>query len=65
MNKQKSYRTFMEFERQELMKRDTMYSAIDDIIDELFLQGLDAKPVRRRGGPHSGFGSEGLLFDEK
>lgn len=46
MHKLKSYRNFEEFEREELMKVDSMYSAIDDIIDELFLEGLDASRAR-------------------
>jgi hypothetical protein len=66
MSKLKSYRSFGEFERQELLRKDSLYSSIDDIVDELFLQGLDARPVRRSGGGWGGgSGSDGSLFDDE
>ena len=46
MNPNKSYRTFEEFEREELLRVDSLYSAIDDIVDELFVDGLDARRPR-------------------
>ncbi len=39
----KSYRTFREFEQQEIYRMDPLYHEIDDIVDKLFLDGLDAK----------------------
>lgn len=62
MKKLKAYRSFSEFEHQELLKMDTFYSSIDEIVDEVFLQGLDAKPVSRRPGYGKG---DGWLFDEE
>jgi hypothetical protein len=42
----KSYKTFEEFEKEELLRIDTLYSAIDDIVDELFLDGVDGARSR-------------------
>lgn len=42
MNNPKTYSSFEEFERSEINRIDSLYSAIDDIVDELFLEGLDA-----------------------
>lgn len=42
----KSYKTFEEFEKEELLRIDTLYSAIDDIVDELFLDGVDGARTR-------------------
>ena len=39
----KSYRNYQEFEHQELLRMDGLYSEIDDIVDDLFLNGLDAR----------------------
>ncbi len=39
----KSYRNFREFERQEIYRMDPLYNEIDEIVDSLFLDGLDAK----------------------
>ncbi len=60
MKKLKAYRSFSEFEHQELLKMDSFYSSIDDIVDEIFLQGLDAKPICRQAGRGDGF-----LFDDE
>ena len=39
----KSYRTFREFEQQELYRMDPLYHEIDNILDNLFVDGLDAR----------------------
>ena len=49
------YRSFAEFEREELRKLDTMNSSVDDMMEERFAEeldfgGSDGAP-RRRGRP--------------
>jgi hypothetical protein len=46
---QKIYRTFEEFEREELRRADGMSSPMDDLLGEVFVQGLDldSKSSRR------------------
>ena len=39
----KMYRSFREFEQQELYRMDPLYQEIDQIVDSLFLDGLDAR----------------------
>ncbi len=39
----KSYRTYQDFEHEELLRMDGLYAEIDEIVDDLFLQGLDAR----------------------
>ncbi|MCD6497597.1 MAG: hypothetical protein J7M25_04735 [Deltaproteobacteria bacterium] len=48
----KGYRTYNEFEQQELYRMDTLYAEIGDIVDNLFVEGLDAR--YHRGGGVSG-----------
>lgn len=47
------YRSFEEFEREELHKLDTMGSSIDDMLDEMFAEEIDFENdgdrSRRRG----------------
>ena len=39
----KSYRTFREFEQQEIYSMDPLYHEIDSILDNLFADGLETK----------------------
>ena len=45
------YRSFAEFEREELRKLDSLHTTIDDMLDESFSEELDfeqeARPTRR------------------
>ena len=46
------YRSFAEFEREELRKLDSLHTTIDDMLDESFSEELDfdpdvSRPVRR------------------
>ena len=43
---QKIYRTFEEFEREEL-RRDAYGGSVDEILDEMFAGELDFEPGRR------------------
>jgi hypothetical protein len=45
---QKIYRTFEEFEREELRRADGMSSPMDDLLGEVFVQGLDLDPKSSR-----------------
>jgi hypothetical protein len=47
-NDQKIYRTFEEFEREEL-RRDSYYESVDDVLDSMFAGELDFEPDSRRG----------------
>jgi hypothetical protein len=44
---QKIYRTFEEFEREEL-RRDTSYESVDEVLDQMFAGALDFEPDNRR-----------------
>jgi hypothetical protein len=44
---QKIYRTFEEFEREEL-RRDTSYESVDEVLDHMFAGELDFEPDARR-----------------
>ncbi len=46
---QRIYRTFEEFEREELRRTDGLSSGVDDMLGEMFAQELDFdfKPSRR------------------
>ena len=46
----KVYRSFEEFERDELRKLDGLHVSIDDMLDEMFADELDFEPGARRGG---------------
>ena len=48
---QKIYRTFEEFEREELRRMDAAGSPVDDIIDTIFNEELDFEPPARRPSP--------------
>jgi hypothetical protein len=41
------YRSFEEFEREELRTLDKLHSTIDDMLDELFADELDFEPRER------------------
>jgi hypothetical protein len=45
------YKSFAEFEREELRKLDSLHTTIDDMLDESFSEELDfeqeARPMRR------------------
>jgi hypothetical protein len=45
----KVYRSFEEFERDELRKLDGIHVSIDDMLDEMFNDELDFEPGARRG----------------
>ena len=44
----KVYRSFEEFERDELHKLDGLHVSIDDMLDEMFADELDFEPGARR-----------------
>jgi hypothetical protein len=47
------YRSFAEFEREELRRLDSLHTSIDDLLDERFAEELDfgeTTPRRRRPG---------------
>ena len=43
----KVYRSFEEFERDELRRLDGMHTSIDDMLDEMFADELDFEPGAR------------------
>jgi hypothetical protein len=48
------YRSFAEFEREELRKLDSLHTTVDDMLEEKFSEELDFgedAPRRRRGRP--------------
>jgi hypothetical protein len=45
----KVYRSFEEFEREELHKLDGLHASIDDMLDEMFADELDFEPGASRG----------------
>ncbi len=45
----KVYRSFEEFERDELRKLDTLHMSIDDMLDDMFADELDFEPAGRKG----------------
>lgn len=45
----KVYRSYEEFERDELRRLDGFHSAVDDMLDEMFAEELDFDPDARRG----------------
>jgi hypothetical protein len=47
---QKIYRTFEEFEREELRRADGMSAAMDDILDDMFAGELDFESRSSRRG---------------
>jgi hypothetical protein len=44
----KVYRSFEEFERDELRKLDGLHASIDDMLDEMFADELDFEPGSKR-----------------
>jgi hypothetical protein len=42
------YRSFEEFEREELRTLDKLHTTIDDMLDELFAEELDFEPGKGR-----------------
>jgi hypothetical protein len=46
----KVYRSFEEFERDELRKLDGLHASIDDMLDEMFADELDFEPGSRKKG---------------
>jgi len=49
------YRSFAEFEREELRRLDSLHTSIDDLLDERFAEELDfgeTSSRRRRPGDH-------------
>ena len=44
----KVYRSFEEFERDELRKLDGLHTSIDDMLDEMFSDELDFEPGNGR-----------------
>ena len=45
----KVYRSFEEFERDELRKLDTLHMSIDEMLDDMFADELDFEPGARKG----------------
>ena len=45
----KVYRSFEEFERDELRKLDGIHVSIDDMLDEMFADELDFEPGAKSG----------------
>jgi hypothetical protein len=45
----KVYRSFEEFERDELRKLDGVHVSIDDMLDEMFNDELDFEPGEKKG----------------
>jgi hypothetical protein len=49
------YRSFSEFEREELRKLDSLHTTVDDMLEEQFAEDLDfdfePRPRRGRGRP--------------
>jgi hypothetical protein len=52
-NDQKIYRTFEEFEREEL-RRDSYYESVDDVLDSMFAGELDFEPDSTRRASRDG-----------
>jgi hypothetical protein len=48
---QKIYRTFEEFEREELRRMETVGSSVDDMLDTIFSEELDFEAPARRRSP--------------
>ena len=48
MRAAKVYRSFEEFEREELRTLDKLHTTIDDMLDELFADELDFEPADRK-----------------
>jgi len=48
---QKIYRTFEEFEREELRRMDTAGASVDEMIDTIFGEELDFEAPARRSSP--------------
>jgi len=46
-DEQKIYRTFEEFEREEL-RRDSYFESVDEVLDQMFAGELDFEPATRR-----------------
>ena len=44
----KVYRSFEEFERDELRKLDGLHTSIDDMLDEIFADELDFDPAAKK-----------------
>ena len=42
----KVYRSFEEFEREELRHSDRLHMSIDDLIDDMFAEELDFEPAK-------------------
>jgi hypothetical protein len=48
------YKSFEEFEREELRKLDSMGTSMDDMLDEIFADELDFEPGEsKRGRKHA------------
>ena len=47
---QRIYRTFEEFEREELRRADSLGAAVDDLFDDMFVEELNFDPASRRSG---------------
>jgi hypothetical protein len=50
----KVYRSFEEFERDELRKLDGLHMTIDEMLDDMFRDELDFEAKGERGGNTSG-----------
>ena len=48
---QKIYRTFEEFEREELRRTDSMSASVDAMIDTIFGEELAFEPAQRQRSP--------------
>jgi hypothetical protein len=52
-DEQKIYRTFEEFEREEL-RRDSYFESVDEVLDQMFAGELDFEPGPRRARDDDG-----------
>jgi hypothetical protein len=50
-NDQRIYRTFEEFEREELRRTEAVGSSVDDMLDTIFAEELDFEAPARRSSP--------------
>ena len=55
---QRIYRTFEEFEREEIRRADSLGAAVDDLFDDMFVEELNFDRDSRRGNAHDDGGDD-------